>query len=566
MRVAQKDIHWYVADFETTGLNEYKKTNRTRVWLWAIANEDAEIVGDGDSIESFFDWCLNKPGAQIYFHNLRFDGTFILSYLLENYYPYEDKLLVHSKRGFSTLIGDLGEFYQLKINFAPNKQVTILDSLKLIPLTVRAIAKAFNLPIEKEIIDYDKYEINEHTLHYVYNDVKIVAMAIKYFRDKGFHRMTIGSNAYHSFMDADPFHKKLFPRLNKEYIEEWRNAYRGGRTQVNPAYASQVLHNVYRYDINSMYPSIMAMYELPYGYPIKCDQPGLFNFELYHVLIDFRIKDGHLPTLLKSSSIFNASGETYWKDSEGIIEIWISSLDMMLLEKHYDIYHLEYLDIQGFRTMRGIFSDWVNEMYANKSKYTGGLRLVYKLLLNSLYGKFGSRSVGQNKIPSLDEEGVLHYTLSEEHDMGQYYIPVAIAIVSWAHVLIDAAIQTVGVNNFVYCDTDSVHSLVKMPDKLVDNKALGKFKLEAIEEVSKYVRQKTYCYREDGKWTLTCAGMTESIKEYLINKYGDNITDEFKVGLHIDENTEGITFNDLKLMPKRVKGGTILIPAPFTIH
>lgn len=565
MRVAKKDTHWFVADFETTGRNEYERTNRTRVWLWSIADENAEIAGDGDSIETFMEWCANHHGALIYFHNLRFDGAFILSYLLENYYPYEDKLLAHSKKGFTTLIGDMGEFYQMKINFASNRQVTIQDSLKLIPLTVEDIAHAFGLPIEKEVIDYDKYEINDVTLSYVHNDVRIVAMALKFFRDQGYIRMTIGSNAYHSFMDSNPNNKWLFPRLNKEFIEEWRNAYRGGRSQVNPIYEGKVLNNVYRFDINSMYPSIMANFPLPYGDPIPIESMGLFDFELYHVFIDFIIKDGHLPTLLKSSSIFNAKGETYWKDTEGVVELWISSIDYELLKEHYDINYIKFIKGFGFKTKIGIFKDWVNEMYENKSRYTGGLRLVYKLLLNSLYGKFGSRAVGQNKIPHLNDEGVLEYSLSEEHDMGLYYMPMAIAIVSWAHAIIDNAITTVGYDNFVYCDTDSVHTLTKLPEDMIDNKKLGKFKLEGIETISKYVRQKTYIYKQDGQWSLTCSGMTKGVKEYLIDRYGDDVINEFKVGLHIDEKTEGINNRKMKLRPIRVKGGIILIPAPFTI-
>lgn len=521
MRISRNNAQWFVADFETTGENEYAYTNRARVWLWAIADQNAEIVEHGDSIESFMEWCANNHGALIFFHNLRFDGAFIMSYLLENYYPWEEKLLSHSKRGFTTLIGDMGEFYQMKINFASNKQVTIQDSLKLIPLTVEDIAKAFKLPILKGIIDYDKYEINDETLEYVFHDVKIVAMAIKYFRDQGYNRMTIGSNAYHSFMDSNPNNKWLFPRLGKDFIEEWRNAYRGGRSQVNPRYAGKVMRDVYRFDINSMYPSIMANYDLPYGKPIPIQEMGLFNFELYHVRIDFSLKEGHLPTLLKASSIFNAKGETYWTDSEGLIELWISSLDYRLLEKHYKIHYFMFIDGYGFKTQLGIFRDWVNNMYELKSNSEGGLRLVYKLILNSLYGKYGSRAVGQNKIPYLDDEGVVSYALSEEHDMGEYYIPMAIAIVSWAHVLIDYAIEVCGVENFVYCDTDSVHCLKPLPKAMVDNKKLGKFKLEAVEEVSKYVRQKTYCYKENGEWHLTCSGMTKGVKEYLIDTYGD---------------------------------------------
>lgn len=566
MKIKASEKDWYVADFETTGQNEYLVTGRARVWLYSITDKNGVIQEDGSNIKDFMTWCFNHHGALIYFHNLRFDGTFIMSWLLENEFPYEENLLSHSKKGFNALIGEMGEYYQIKINFAPNRQVIIYDSLKLIPLKVRDIARAFNLPIQKEVIDYSKYDITPETLSYVHNDVNIVSMALKYFRDKGYTRMTIGSNAYHSFKDSCSIFTMLFPRLTKDYIEEWREAYRGGRSQVNPKYAGKVCKSVNRYDLNSMYPSIMANKPLPYGKPIKCAKPGRYEFELYKVAINFTLKKGHLPTLLKSGSIFNKAGDTYYTDSEGVIDLYVSSIDLGIMKKHYNITYIKYTEIWGFKCVAGIFSSWVSTMYENKSKYTGGLRLVYKLLLNSLYGKFGSKAIGVNKIPFIGEDGALEFRNSEEHEMSLYYMPMAIAITSWAHKIIDDAIMTVGYKNFIYCDTDSVHTFAKMPDNLVDNKELGKFKLEGTEEISKYIRQKTYIYKQDGKWEITCAGMPEGVKEYLVDTNGDNVINIFDVGLHVDEFSPGIRLEQLKLMPKRVPGGVILISVPFSLN
>lgn len=564
MRVAEKNKSWYVADFETTGENEYEVTGRTRVWLYSICDNNSNIVEDGDNIDSFMDWCSKHHGALIYFHNLKFDASFIISWLIEHRFPYEEKLLSHSKMGFTTLIGDMGEFYQMKINFQSNCQVIFYDSLKLIPLTVRDIAKAFKLHIQKEIIDYDNYDITEEKLSYVHNDVRIVAMALKYFRDSGHTRMTIGSNSYHSFMD-EYGDKNLFPRLSREWIEEWRNAYRGGRTQVNPKYAGKILHNINRYDINSMYPSIMANCYMPYGWPIEITKPSGYRFEVYQVLIHFKLKEGHLPTLLKSGSIFAKAGDTYYVESESPLLIYITNIDLEIMKRHYDIYVLEFKKGVGFKTFRYYFKPWVMEHYKQKQETEGGMRLVHKLTLNSLYGKFGSKPVGRNKIPYLDEDGALAFRLTDEHDMGQYYLPIALAVVSYAHLLLDNGIADTGVDNFVYCDTDSIHTLGTLPADVVDNKELGKFKLEGTEETAKYIRQKTYIFRQNGKWEITCAGMPLSVKEYLLRTYGDDIINEFKVGLSVDSDSPGIQPSDMKLRPVHVAGGTILKPVPFTL-
>ena len=207
---------WYVADFETTDINYYKKNGYTKVWLYAICDENGVIVNWGKSIDEFMNWLHNNPKIDIYFHNLKFDGSFILNYLLNNKFEYKDRLKVKDNKGFSTLIGEEGQYYQIKINFARNKQITIYDSLKIMPLKVKELAKVFNMEFQKGEIDYSDYTINDTTLEYVFNDVRIVAKALKYFKDKGFNKMTIGSNSYNLFKSTVKYYDQLFPSLDKE--------------------------------------------------------------------------------------------------------------------------------------------------------------------------------------------------------------------------------------------------------------------------------------------------------------------------------------------------------------
>lgn len=564
MRKSQYNIPWYVADFETTGLKYYNEHGCTKVWLYSIADSEAKIVEDGSDIGTFMAWCESHCGSIVYFHNLKFDGSFILNWLYENGYQYFDRLLSHSKKGYTTLVGDMGEFYQLKINFASNKQIIIIDSLKIIPLKVSEIAKAFDLPIEKEHIDYNDYTIDDKRLEYVHHDVQIVAMALKYFKDKGLNKMTIGSNSYHKYMDSIPYTKELFPMLDEEWLKEWRKAYRGGRSQVNPLFQDTILHNVRRYDLNSMYPYVMSRCPMPYGEPILIKEPKKYAFELYHVHILFRLKEGHLPTLLKKNGLFS-KGDTYYLETEGIEDMYISNIDLDLVYEHYDVAFVEYLEIYGFETTDVLFREFVDYYYALKRKSVGGMRLLYKLLLNNLYGKFGSKPTGRNKIPCFDEEG-LSWKYSEEHAMGKYYLPVAIAVTSYAHKVLDDAIMMTGYNNFVYCDTDSIHTIGTLPSNMIDAHELGKFKLEATESISKYIRQKCYIYKENGSWGIVCAGMSESLKDYLVRQYGDDVINVFKIGLVLDENSEGMQEEDMKLLPKQVKGGMLLMPTRFSLN
>lgn len=555
---------WYVADFETTGVKFYEDNGYTKVWLYAICNSNGEIVNWGDSIEKFFKWCCYHPNIDIYFHNEKFDGSFILNYLNERKFPYIDKIKYKDNRGYGVLVGDEGSFYKITINLCRKKQIRIYDSYKIIPLKVKVIAKSFELPIEKEIIDYDDYIINDITLSYVYKDVQIVAKALAFFKNNGFNKMTIGSNAYNQAKSEIKGFEKLFPKLDREWLQEWRKAYRGGRTQVNPIHQDDIIYNVKRYDINSMYPYVMSRKPMPYGEPIPIKERGKYAFEIYKVHIGFELKKGHLPTLLKSGSIFSKSGDTYYIVSDSVETLYITSVDLDIMYRHYDIYFIEFEEMYGFSTSTMIFRDWIDKYYALKSTSTGGMKLLYKLIINNLYGKFGSKCIGKRKIPNF-ENGILEFDMTEEEDLQIYYLPVALAIVSWSHLLIDDAIEYTGIDNFVYCDTDSVHTIGSLPDEWVDNKEIGKFKLEGIEDKSKYIRQKCYIYKEKEKYTITCSGMTEGIKEYLLEEYKDKVFDIFKVGLVVNEESPNIKKDQLKLRPCQVKGGVILKSVPFSI-
>ena len=71
----------FTADFETAVWLE----DESFVWAWAtceIGNE--ENITIENNIESFFKFCEKNSGSEFYFHNLKFDGEFLISFLLSN--------------------------------------------------------------------------------------------------------------------------------------------------------------------------------------------------------------------------------------------------------------------------------------------------------------------------------------------------------------------------------------------------------------------------------------------------------------------------------------------------
>ncbi len=175
----------FTADFETT-----TDPNDCRVWaygLFEIGSKDNFIYGN--NLDKFMEYIKDK-NYTIYFHNLKFDGEFILNWLFRNSFEHVQVKTPLREKTFATLISDKGQFYGLEICFGYSKLLKerlyckIYDSLKILPFSVDKIAKAFDLPISKLKIDYDEkreigHELSPEEIAYLRNDVEIVARALE---------------------------------------------------------------------------------------------------------------------------------------------------------------------------------------------------------------------------------------------------------------------------------------------------------------------------------------------------------------------------------------------------
>ena len=257
----------YTADFETATWLE----DSSYVWAWAICeigNEDNILLGN--SMESFIDFIKTNKNSTYFFHNLAFDGSFIIDYLFKKDFTFIKDKKERKNNSFTTLISDNGLFYSIEIYFEVKgkkvKKATLIDSLKIIPFKVSEVAKAFGLPISKLELDYNKPREIGHILtkdeeEYIKNDVKIVAMALNTLFNEGLTSITSASNAlkdFKSFYSENKF-SKLFPCLPLEIDKDLRDhgAYKGGFTYLNPIYKEKDTGGGVVLDVNSLYPSVL---------------------------------------------------------------------------------------------------------------------------------------------------------------------------------------------------------------------------------------------------------------------------------------------------------------------
>ena len=546
----------YTADFETT-----TDKNDLRVWAWGVCNiNDFTDFQYDNNIESFIEWLKNHRGCNIYFHNLKFDGEFIISWLLKNGYKYNKDLV---SRTFNCVIAGTGQFYKIDICFYKKgkyKRVAhIFDSLKKLPFSVKKIATAFELPILKGEIDYTAerkkgHILTEEELSYLRNDVEIMARALNIQMLEGLTHMTIGSDSLHIFksMLGESKFKSYYPILDTAVDRDIRRAYRGGYTYVNKIYQNKDISNGQVYDVNSMYPSVMYEELLPYGVPIFFEGEYEYdpNYPLYiqKIKVDLKVKENHIPTIqCKTNIYFNAN--EYIEDTMGLLTIYVTNVDLEVIKEQYDILDIEYVNGYKFRGIRGLFCEYIDRFMEMKKNNTGAKRQLAKLLLNNLYGKFATNPKTQMKIPYISETGEVEYETKTVEDKEPVYTPVGVFITSYARARIQRTAQSVYFR-FCYCDTDSIHIIGdEVPDIDVDDKELGKWALESTFTRARFLRAKTYIEESpDGDINVKCAGLPENLRE-LVN------FDNFYYGLTLHG----------KLLPKRYDGGVILEETDFTI-
>lgn len=548
----------YTADFETT-----TNVKDCRVWAWALCEiNDKNTIKMGIDIESFIASIKKLRSPTLYFHNLKFDGYFIVDYLLKNGFKFVEKLEKEPKT-FTTVITEVGAWYNITIQFTRANKCTIYDSLKILNMSVEQVAKSFNLDCQKLELDYNAaravgHQLTEDEKDYLTNDVLIMAKALQAMFEQKLTKMTIASDALHNYkqsIDKQTW-EEFFPVLDHTTDKLIRDSYRGGYTYVNPKYQGLDLDNMITLDVNSLYPSVMRFCQLPVGAPefFKGEYRQDSNMPLFvqNLTCNFEIKDGYLPTIqLKGNPRFTAT-EYLTRSGAEPVTLTLTNIDLQLFFEHYDVYNISYNYGFKFRAEKGVFNRYIDGWMAVKEdatkEHNAGLRQIAKLMLNSLYGKFGKNPVQGKKYPVLTDDMVVLKNAPPEHVNG-IYIPMASFITAYARAKTITHAQSV-IERFVYADTDSCHLIGDaLPPWEIHGTKLGAWDLEEQGYTGRYIRPKTYIHwTDDGIQQIKACGMSKGCY--------NNVT--IKNFQHGTEYTG-------KLRPRVVPGGVVLEDCTFTI-
>jgi hypothetical protein len=538
-------------------------------------NNDPKVL-----FASFFEDLLSKikPGlTTIYAHNLSsFDGIFLMKYLLK--YG-EVNPLLHN-----------GKLMRIKVIIG-NKTILFKDSYLLLPLSLRKLCLAFGVESHKGYFPFKltnifysgvfpKFEYwtgidlkqfnslkylfgkrmwnfqNEATkyckldcsvLHQILT--KFSELMFKEFQVDIHQSITLPSLALKIYRIHFMPENSIYQILNKPY---WniRESYTGGAVDVYIPHnrissffskTKALFKQLFYYDVNSLYPSVMANHPMPIGKPIAFNgnirkmEPNAYGFFYCKITSPTNLKHPLLQRRIKTNDgLRTIAGLGCWTG-------WISSIEMDNAVKFGYTFDI----IKGYTFETGdLFSGYVKRMYNLRMEYSTGhaMNLIAKLLMNSLYGKFGMKLERTEVViyNCSTEEGKAHFkerldiygesvqdylkidsnfiivrdTLADvkyDEDKDLYHgmdINIAIASAITAGGRVEMSIFKNNPDfNLYYSDTDSGITDAPLPDNLIGT-GLGKFKLEHTINRAVFLAPKVYGLVDvDGKEIIKVKGI-----------------------------------------------------------
>ena len=442
------------ADFETTTANTeyYKKNNDVTITLFYIKEQNKEIGTYGTNLKDFFNHLKSfDRNLFIYFHNLSFDGDFLLKYLnkTKNIYRLVNQWENKKINDFSFFRTGNKIFkieLLIKNNFGKKIYINFLCSLLILSSGIEALGKSLGMDKYKGVENVATfYDVEPKTnyldyspeyLNYIKNDVEIAEKSLTNFENtinnylqnsrlKNIKRkinindyLTIGALAYElqeKYTVKTPEILKGF-RISKKSHDLITPFFLGGFTTFNPniQYRTVECPNGLSVDINSAHPHSMTQL-MPFGELHEEDEPKTLPYPtLEYYVIDVKIARSKTPHI---NILFN------WKKKYNLDENetptinhysgFLKNFRAYYLAEEWEyilkFYEVDYKIVKKYWCYASNWlEDFIKDLYFFKQKYTNenkkALANTFKILLNSSYGKHATRLIFDSYYICRDEK------------------------------------------------------------------------------------------------------------------------------------------------------------------
>lgn len=458
-------------------------------------------------------------------HNLDFDARF----LVEEAFA---RKLTYSKIGSSKIL-------QMSFYNALGKSVlTLRDSAQFLLATQEDAAKSFKVEQQKLLVDdlflymekeqaLTELELERLSLHCSADVVQLHQILTKFrqlvneiFGIDCLRDVSLAASAMRCYRHTlkqrilNPFFKLENNRLvrKSEEVDDFiRKAYAGGRVEVFKKRVGAVAC----YDVNSLYPSEMFKHLYPTG-AFSQRKEGTFSSD------DFR------EILLHKEGF----AEIEFEQQMSIPILWIHDLENRLIFANgnlsgiYPFPEIRYAIAKGVKITRikrfvyfqhsePIFKEYIDKLMKLKldaeAKGNSALRTIAKILMNSLYGKFGQRKVYENSQPHIVnsvaewqyvrdnniafkevDDRIIYFTSESSEYRKIFQMPyLAAYVTSYARITLHRAMSA-NSDALCYCDTDSVYLDAPAKGIEIHNSKLGAWKLEGSFDAALFLAPKVY--------------------------------------------------------------------------
>lgn len=607
----------FVADFETIidTTEYYKKTGETGIVYGVIKKMDDSFISSFITIDDMFkdlmDGYPNYSSFKIYFHNLSFDGVFILDWLGRNGFTYDE--FAKADKSFTIFRTTGSKIYNIKVKWK-EKQFEFRCSKMLLSASVKALGKCVNIDkyaseaqetedfyrVEPENSVEEFEEKNKDYCLYCERDVEIVRLSLLDFylsllefldafnaHDKWGKKVMDGCTISqislqlqlmcaekHGLTESDMSFTNIEDR---EIMDKFTN---GGLTIANEAYRHTLITDISGnvIDLKSAYPAVMNG-KLPYG-PVLKKKPKEEHCA-FHIIHYGKIKPkNHQIPLLKNWEQKKVGEANYFLEAENYTT-YLYEEEMQLIEQLFEYEDKTIIDSFYF-PLKSYLTEFIQYGFKMKElhKKNGNLAAshTFKILLNSAYGIHAKRSdfklvkgwkgeEWQDKKKSyklsnidLNDESrhsyipnnkLFAYDFTEFINLSLFYSThkgIANYITAKTRCRILQGIITFKPENFLYCDTDSLF----------------------IMNVSKEEILK-HCGSELGDWELEDGKDFDSAivmrsKTYQLYKDGEQVKSgtagikKDAIDLREVVDKDSVVIKEASLVPQRVPGGLILLP------
>lgn len=393
--------------------------------------------------------------------------------------------------------------------------------------------------------DYE-YDIKEECLEYCKNDVSILRKALEYYRTMSIDitgidplkKITIASYAYEYYRYAH-LKEKTIGLLNRTEYNFARRSLQGGRTNALGFYYKGLMRYI---DVVSLYPSVQLNGVYPINHATIDNDPDLDETikQINNDIVGFAEVDIIPPkNLYHPLLLVHKDGKLVENlmDEDFIKKVYTYCELKKALSLGYKIEHV--YETHVYEKRNDLFKSYVDKLFELKNKFSKnkkvGKKAIVKMLLNSLWGKFGQKDINKKDeflsrkkffdVISKDVDVIDFEELSSDCIFIQYRDresenlhlnnsnpAIASYTTSQARLILYEAMEKLG-DRVLYHDTDSI--IYRSDKSLIEETTdIGGWELEAELKEFVSIGAKSYAYKtNDNKVVVKSKGFnTEWVK------------------------------------------------------